>query len=126
MKLLDHPDTREAIRRHTIAGVAVVIFLTGGVGVWAGTMHIAGALIAPGTIVVDSNVKKVQHPTGGVVGEVRVHDGDHVKAGDLLVRLDDTVARASLAIVTKGLTEFEARRARLAAERDRTCAMRLL
>ncbi len=119
MKMLDHPDTREAIRRHTIAGVAVVIFLTGGVGVWAGTMHIAGALIAPGTIVVDSNVKKVQHPTGGVVGEVRVHDGDHVKAGDLLVRLDDTVARASLAIVTKGLTEFEARRARLAAERDR-------
>jgi HlyD family secretion protein len=119
MKLLDHPDTREAIRRYTIAGVAVVIFLTGGVGVWAGTMHIAGALIAPGTIVVDSNVKKVQHPTGGVVGEVRVHDGDHVKAGDLLVRLDDTVARASLAIVTKGLTEFEARRARLAAERDR-------
>jgi HlyD family secretion protein len=119
MKMLNHPDTREAIRRHTIAGVAVVIFLTGGVGVWAGTMHIAGALIAPGTIVVDSNVKKVQHPTGGVVGEVRVHDGDHVKAGDLLVRLDDTVARASLAIVTKGLTEFEARRARLAAERDR-------
>jgi HlyD family secretion protein len=119
MKMLDHPDTREAIRRYTIAGVAVVIFLTGGVGVWAGTMHIAGALIAPGTIVVDSNVKKVQHPTGGVVGEVRVHDGDHVKAGDLLVRLDDTVARASLAIVTKGLTEFEARRARLAAERDR-------
>jgi HlyD family secretion protein len=119
MKLLDHPDTREAIRRYTIAGIAVVIFLTGGVGVWAGTMHIAGALIAPGTIVVDSNVKKVQHPTGGVVGEVRVHDGDHVKAGDLLVRLDDTVARASLAIVTKGLTEFEARRARLAAERDR-------
>ena len=119
MKLLDHPDTREAIRRYTIAGAAVVIFLTGGVGVWAGTMHIAGALIAPGTIVVDSNVKKVQHPTGGVVGEVRVHDGDHVKAGDLLVRLDDTVARASLAIVTKGLTEFEARRSRLAAERDR-------
>ena len=119
MKMLDHPDTREAIRRYTIAGVAVVIFLTGGVGVWAGTMHIAGALIAPGTIVVDFNVKKVQHPTGGVVGEVRVHDGDHVKAGDLLVRLDDTVARASLAIVTKGLTEFEARRARLAAERDR-------
>ena len=124
MKWLDHPDTHEAIRRYTIAGAAVVIFLTGGVGVWAGSMHIAGALIAPGTIVVDSNVKKVQHPTGGVVGEVRVHDGDHVNAGDLLVRLDDTVARASLAIVTKGLTEFEARRARLAAERDRADTIR--
>ncbi|HET7912445.1 MAG TPA: HlyD family type I secretion periplasmic adaptor subunit [Pseudolabrys sp.] len=119
MKFLDHPDTREAIRRYTIAGGAVVLFLTGGVGVWASTMHIAGALIAPGTIVVDSNVKKVQHPTGGVVGEVRVRDGDRVQAGDLLVRLDDTVARANLAIVTKGLTELQARKARLAAERDR-------
>ena len=110
---------REAIRRYTIAGAAVVLFLTCGVGVWAGTMHIAGALIAPGTIVVDSNVKKVQHPTGGVVGEVRVHDGDRVETSDLLVRLDDTVTRANLAIVTKGLTELEARKARLAAERDR-------
>jgi HlyD family secretion protein len=119
MKMLDHPDTREAIRRYTIAGGAVILFLTCGVGVWAGTMKIAGALIAPGTIVVDSNVKKVQHPTGGVVGEVRVHDGDRVGAGDLLVRLDDTVARANLAIVTKGLTELGARKARLAAERDR-------
>ena len=87
-------------------------------------MQIAGALIAPGTIVVDSNVKKVQHPTGGVVGEVRVHDGDRVEAGDLLVRLDDTVARANLAIVTKGLTELEARKARLAAERDRADAIK--
>ncbi len=123
MKMLDHPDTREAIRRYTIAGGAVILFLTCGVGVWAGTMKIAGALIAPGTIVVDSNVKKVQHPTGGVVGEVRVHDGDRVGAGDLLVRLDDTVARANLAIVTKGLTELEARKARLAAERDRADAI---
>jgi HlyD family secretion protein len=124
MKFLDHPDTREAIRRYTIAGGAVVLFLTGGVGVWASTMHIAGALIAPGTIVVDSNVKKVQHPTGGVVGEVRVRDGDRVQAGDLLVRLDDTVARANFAIVTKGLTELQARKARLSAERDRVDAIK--
>jgi membrane fusion protein, type I secretion system len=120
MKMLDHPNTQEAIRRYTIAGGVVVAFLTGVVGVWAGTVQIAGALIAPATIVVDSNVKKVQHPTGGVVGLVRVHDGDRVKAGDLLVRLDDTVARANFAIVTKGLTELEARKARLTAERDRT------
>jgi HlyD family secretion protein len=119
MKMLDHPDLREAIRRYTIAGGAVVLLLVGGVGVWAGTMQIAGALIAPGTIVVDSNVKKVQHPTGGVVGEVNAHDGDRVRAGDLLVRLDDTVAKANLAIVTKGLTELGARKARLSAERDR-------
>jgi len=69
-------------------------------------------------MVVDSNVKKVQHPTGGVVGEVRVRDGDRVKTGDIVVRLDETVTRANLAIVTKGLDELSARKARLAAERD--------
>jgi HlyD family secretion protein len=63
-------------------------------------------------------VKKVQHPTGGVVGELFVRDGDHVKAGDVLLRLDETVTRANLAIVNKGLVEFYARKARLAAERD--------
>ena len=109
---------RESIRRYTIAGAAVVAFLTLGVGVWATTVEIAGALIAPGTVVVESNIKKVQHPTGGVVGELRVKDGDRVKAGDLLVRLDDTVTRANLAIVTKTLTELTARKARLSAERD--------
>jgi HlyD family secretion protein len=87
-------------------------------GGWAATAQISGALIAPGSIVVDSNVKKVQHPTGGVVGELFVRDGDHVKAGDILLRLDETVTRANLAIVTKGLTELYARKARLAAERD--------
>jgi HlyD family secretion protein len=73
-------------------------------------------LIAPGSIVVESNVKKVQHPTGGVVGEVRAHDGDLVKAGDVVVRLDDTVTKASLAIVTKNLDGLWARAARLEAE----------
>jgi HlyD family secretion protein len=111
-------DARESIRRYTIAGAAVVLFLTLGVGVWATTAEIAGALIAPGTVVVESNIKKVQHPTGGVVGELRVKDGDQVKAGDLLVRLDDTVTRANLAIVNKTLTELTARKSRLSAERD--------
>jgi HlyD family secretion protein len=94
-----------------------------GLGGWASTAEISGALIAQGSIVVDSNIKKVQHPTGGVVGEVRVHDGDRVKAGDILVRLDETVTQANLAIVTKGLNELYARKARLAAERDGADAM---
>ena len=108
----------ESIRRYTIAGIVVVLILTCGIGVWAATAEISGALIAPGTIVVESNVKKVQHPTGGVVGQLLVRDGDRVKAGDLLVRLDDTIMRANLAIVTKALTELNARKARLEAERD--------
>ena len=63
-------------------------------------------------------MKKVQHPTGGVVGEVRARDGDLVKAGDVVVRLDDTVTKASLAIVTKNLDGLWARAARLEAEQQ--------
>jgi HlyD family secretion protein len=107
---------RRSIRLHLIIGLAVVIVLAGGFGGWASTVQISGALIAPGAVVVDSNVKKVQHPTGGVVGEVRVRDGDLVKAGDVVVRLDDTVTRASLAIVVKTLNGLYARAARLEAE----------
>jgi HlyD family secretion protein len=110
--------SRRSIRRHELAGLALVIILAVGVGGWAGTAKLSGALIAPGSIVVDSNVKKVQHPTGGIVGELRVRDGDHVKLGDILVRLDDTVTRANLAIVTKGLNGLAARKARLESERD--------
>jgi membrane fusion protein, type I secretion system len=107
---------RESIRLHLIIGLSVVVLLAGGLGGWASTAEISGALIAPGQIVVESSVKKVQHPTGGVVGEVRAHDGDAVKAGDILVRLDDTVTRANLAIVTKNLDASMARAARLEAE----------
>jgi HlyD family secretion protein len=107
-----------SIRRHIMAGLIVVGVLVLGFGGWAGTTQLSGALIAPGQIVVDSNVKKVQHPTGGIVGEVRVREGDSVKAGDIVVRLDDTVTRANLSIVTRGLNELSARKARLEAERD--------
>src|SRR6202007_70781 len=112
------PSARSSIRRHVLVGSLLVAFLVFGLGGWASTAEISGALIAPGSLVVDSNVKKVQHPTGGVVGELFVRDGDHVKAGDMLIRLDETVTRANLAIVTKGLTELYARKARLAPERD--------
>jgi HlyD family secretion protein len=88
------------------------------VGGWGTTAVISGAVVASGYLVVDSNVKKVQHPTGGIVGELRVRDGDHVRAGDIVVRLDETVTRANLAIVRKGLDELMARKARLESERD--------
>ena len=117
-------DTRQSISKHMMAGLVIVIVLAGGVGGWAGTMTLSGALIAQGSVVVDSNVKKVQHPTGGIVGELRVRDGDRVKQGDIVVRLDDTVTRANLAIVTKGLDELYARKARLESERDGLSAVK--
>jgi HlyD family secretion protein len=116
MTAIPRTGAQKSIRLHLIIGIVVVLLLVGGVGGWASTAEISGALIAPGSIVVDSNVKKVQHPTGGVVGELRARDGDLVKGGDVVVRLDDTVTRAGLAIVTKNLNGLWARAARLEAE----------
>ena len=109
---------RRSMRRHLVAAIVVALVLVIGVGGWAATAVISGAIVASGSIVVDSNVKKVQHLTGGIVGELRVRDGDRVRAGDIVVRLDETVTRANLAIVTKGLDELTARKARLESERD--------
>jgi len=107
---------RQAIRQHILVSLVVVVLLVGGIGGWAATSEFAGAVIAQGQLVVDTNVKKVQHPTGGVVAELRVRDGDMVNLGDIVIKLDDTQTRANLAIVVKGLDEFAARRAREEAE----------
>ena len=95
------------------------MFLVGGVGGWAATTELAGAVIAPGTIVVESNVKKVQHPTGGVVGEILVKEGDEVEAGQVVLRLDDTVTRVHARRRALPARRVRlAREARLLAERD--------
>ena len=109
---------RRSIRLHLIAAVLVALLLVGGLGGWAATSEFAGAVIAQGQLVVDTNVKKVQHPTGGVVAELNVRDGSIVKAGDIVIRLDDTQTRANLQIVVKGLDELFARKAREEAEID--------
>jgi membrane fusion protein, type I secretion system len=75
-------------------------------------------VIAQGSIVVDSSVKKVQHLSGGIVKEIRVREGDRVKAGDILVRLDETQTKASNSVVTTNLDELIAQQARLEGERD--------
>jgi len=105
-----------SIRKHLLFSLVVVILLVGGIGGWAATSEFAGAVIAQGQLVVDTNVKKVQHPTGGVVAELRVRDGDQVKENDIVIKLDDTQTRANLAIVASGLTELSVRRAREEAE----------
>lgn len=113
---LDHSLT--SVRRYILAGIATLVLLFGGIGGWAATTDLAGAVMASGTVVVAGNVKKVQHPTGGVIGEIYVKNGDRVKAGDLLVRLDETMTRANLQVITKQLDELIGRQARLRAERD--------
>ena len=112
------PKLRRSLLTHTIAVAVVGILLLGGVGGWAASTEFAGAVIAPGQVVVESNVRKVQHPSGGVVGQLLVHDGSRVELGDVLIRLDETQTRANLSIIVKALDELEARQAREEAERD--------
>jgi HlyD family secretion protein len=108
----------QSLRRHLSAGAAVVLFLLGGVGTWASTTDISGAVIAAGNVVVDSSTKKIQHLSGGVIRELLVRDGDRVKKGEVLIRLDETLTRANLAIVSQSVSQLQARKARLEAERD--------
>ncbi|MFV0368066.1 MAG: HlyD family type I secretion periplasmic adaptor subunit [Hyphomicrobiaceae bacterium] len=113
-----HSAAAIATRGYIFGGFAVILLLLLGFGAWSAYTNIAGAVLAHGTVVVDSNIKKVQHPTGGIVGEIHVRNGDRVMAGDLLVRLDDTQSRAKLKIIANQIDETEGRLARLTAERD--------
>ncbi|WP_024511627.1 HlyD family type I secretion periplasmic adaptor subunit [Bradyrhizobium sp. ARR65] len=107
-----------SVRVHLALGILGVLAFIACVGGWATATELAGAVVANGTFVVESYVKTIQHPTGGVVGELLVHEGQRVKAGGVLIRLDATQVKANLAIVTKRLNELTAREARLEAERD--------
>ena len=112
-----------SIRRHLVFAGAAMIVLVGGFGGWAVTTKLSGAIMAPGQLVVHSNVKKVQHPSGGVIGELMVRDGDRVSAGDVVARLDDAATKANLTILVNSLNELYARRSRLEAEQAGVAAM---
>ncbi|NEI67626.1 HlyD family type I secretion periplasmic adaptor subunit [Rhizobium leguminosarum] len=112
------PSAERAIRNLTVAALGTVLLLGGVMGGLAATTRLSGAVIASGTVVVDSYVKPVQHQKGGTVGQIFVKNGDLVQAGQVLIHLDDTQTRANLAIVRKRLDGLSARTARLEAERD--------
>ena len=119
---IEHAETNRpasaAIRRLLQLGGALCVLLIGGVGGWAATATLAGAIIAPALVVVETDVKKVQHQVGGIVAELNVKNGDRVEAGAVLIRLDGTLTGASLTMVTKTLEELAGRRARLFAEQE--------
>jgi HlyD family secretion protein len=106
------------IRRNLLAALLVVLLLGGTATAWSTYVPLEGAVVASGVVVVETNLRKVQHPTGGVVGTLNVREGQRVEAGEIVVRLDDTTTRANLGIVLNELTALRARHARLRAERD--------
>lgn len=112
------PEVQNSIRRHLVVGLTALAVIGGGLGAWAGIATLAGAVVAGGTLVVESSVKKVQHPTGGVIGELLVKEGSHVEAGEIVIKLDETQTKANLQVITNGIDELMAREARLDAERN--------
>ncbi len=94
-----------------------MIFGVGAIA-WSALAPLDGAIAASGSLVLENNVKKIQHPTGGIVGQIDAREGQRVAAGDLLLRLDETATRANLAVIMNDLMASIARRARLLAERD--------
>lgn len=105
-------------KAQAVAGAAVILGAFGGFGGWAALASLSSAAIAPGQVTVSSNRQAVQHLEGGIVSELLVRDGDVVKAGDVLIRLDPTQARAQVGIIQGQLDALVALLSRLRAERD--------
>ncbi len=109
--------SQSSLRRHIVFVGVLGLCLVGGVGGWAATATLSNAVVGEASVIIEENVKKVQHLTGGIVSELTAKEGAHVAAGDVLLRLDGTSLRANLGIVDSTLAQLYARRARLEAER---------
>jgi HlyD family type I secretion membrane fusion protein len=99
-------------------GYAILLLFFAGFLGWAALAPLDSALLAPGVIVVESHRKAIQHLEGGIVRRILVADGQDVVAGQSLIRLDDTQARASLDLLNGQRDALTAQEARLIAERD--------
>ncbi|ABL70129.1 HlyD family type I secretion periplasmic adaptor subunit [Paracoccus denitrificans] len=104
-------------RGPVILGLVAMLVLIGGFGLWSLTARISGAVVASGQVEVEQRRQVVQHPDGGVVAEILIHDGESVTAGQPLIRLDGALLNTELAIVEGQYFEILARRGRLEAER---------
>ena len=107
---------RRSVHLELAAGALVCLLLVGGLGGWAATTHLDGAIVARGQLAVSGNVKLIQHRDGGIVERILVRDGMRVEAGQEMLRLDDSALRGNYAIVEAQLVDLIAKRRRLRAE----------
>lgn len=111
--------TPEQRARPTILiGLVLMFVLFGVIGLWAALVPLASGSIASGKVILDSNRKQIQHLEGGIIKEILVREGQDVKAGDVLVRLDNTTAQARSDLIRGQYLTARATEARLVAERD--------
>ncbi|WP_027169831.1 HlyD family type I secretion periplasmic adaptor subunit [Mesorhizobium sp. WSM3224] len=106
----------DSIRGPVWVGVLIIVAFFGVFGGWAAIAPLNGAVLADAVVKVEGNRKSVQHFDGGTVKEIRVKDGDIVKAGDVLVVLDDTRARSEFNLYSQQYALLRATDARIRAE----------
>ena len=109
----------ESLRKYSVAGWLILAIFFGGFGAWAATAPLNGAVVAEAVVKVEGNRKSVQHLDGGIVKEVKVKEGDRVKAGDVLVVLDDVRARSDFDVFSQQQLVLQATEARLKGEINR-------
>jgi HlyD family type I secretion membrane fusion protein len=113
----------DSMRSAAIAGWAIIAIFFGGFGAWAVTAPLNGAVVANGFVKVETNRKSVQHLDGGIVKELRVKEGDWVNAGDVLIVLDDTQARAEYDVLRQQYLVLRATEERLRGELAQRAAL---
>jgi len=108
----------ERLRLRTRRAYLLIAALALGFFGLSAILQVGGAVVGSGEVAVESNVKTLIHPTGGILKALMVRDGDHVAKGQLLMRLDQGVSSVGAESAALGLEQLLARRARLEAERD--------
>jgi HlyD family type I secretion membrane fusion protein len=109
----------DSIRHVALAGWLIIAVFFGGIGSWAATAPLNGAVVGNAVVKVEGNRKSVQHLDGGIVKELRIKEGDKVNAGDVLIILDETQARAEYDVLSQQYMVLRATEARLLTELDR-------
>ena len=110
------PRLARRITRHIQLGMGVVAVFVLGLGLWAAISPVTGAVPAHGVVKVENNRKTIKHLEPGIVRQILVHDGDHVRAGQLLMVFDDSQPKAQLDTLRSGYDSLLAERARYEAE----------
>jgi multidrug efflux pump subunit AcrA (membrane-fusion protein) len=108
----------DSIKRVALAGWLIIAIFFGGIGSWAVTAPLDGAVVGNAVVKVEGNRKSVQHLDGGIVKELRVKEGDKVNVGDVLIVLDETQARAEFEVLSQQYVVLRATEARLLSELD--------